>query len=471
MKRLISLILLACLLAACVPAWAEEGSMGFNPAADETKLTWAPGWGYNFDFTVKLHPEALSPALREKAQGYADLLGALRFRGSYAKIYDGMSFELKLYVTPVDYPDGTVEIWLRGADDLMYLSSNLFGWKTLWLGNYSMLPFCFKMNEHLEVPLHYLALLVPYTWEYGMRFPVQDWNYTLGRKDKNGVVSEKDTEQLRGYWTFRLTEDEPFKALVTALCQDRDVEDAFRGFTSAVPNYFYIEVLDQKTMRVLEEEGKFSLQTAGGETFFTRTETEHGVTEELDLPRMEIGYQPVWSLETYREMGMVGGSLRAKILGTDYLQDLLNLEASVVAVPEKWPADCYSLLSLNLTGGLFPNVGLSSYLEGSADGHLRMVIRKPTVDGEPGAELLTVEGELLPLPDDTLVREFTFEDKNGALNLFVSNDADIKNFLPDLVKPLLEGMLKFLIGIPTSACQTIMDDLTDLGVFRVLTGE
>ena len=60
---------------------------------------------------------------------------------------------------------------------------------------------------------------------------------------------------------------------------------------------------------------------------------------------------------------------------------------------------------------------------------------------------------------------------NGALNLYITNDSKIKEFLPDLVQPLLKGMLKFLIGIPTSACQTIMDDLTDLGVFRVLTGE
>ena len=35
---------------------------------------------------------------------------------------------------------------------------------------------------------------------------------------------------------------------------------------------------------------------------------------------------------------------------------------------------------------------------------------------------------------------------------------------------MLEGMLKFLIGIPTSACQAIMDDLTELGVFQVILG-
>ena len=76
----------------------------------------------------------------------------------------------------------------------------------------------------------------------------------------------------------------------------------------------------------------------------------------------------------------------------------------------------------------------------------------------------------IPLREDVLVREFRIEDGEEALPLLTSNDVDIQGFLPDLVQPMLEGMLKFLIGIPTSACQAIMDDLTELGVFQVILG-
>ena len=53
----------------------------------------------------------------------------------------------------------------------------------------------------------------------------------------------------------------------------------------------------------------------------------------------------------------------------------------------------------------------------------------------------------------------------------MANDSTIRAFLPDMVRPMLEGMLRFLAGIPASACQAIMDDLTDLGVLELLLGE
>ena len=476
---MISLILLLCMLIACFPAGAEDAEKTVpeeNPLqtegwiTDEEGVVWFPGEGYEFDFTLRLYPEAFSGSLQEHVRGYADLLEALRFKGTYTWALNGMSFELKLSVIPVSHSEGMVQLWLRGAEDLMFLSSNITGWKTLTLNNYSMLPFCAKMSEHLGVPLQYFALAYPYTRKSGLELPLQDWEYMTVREDENGVIPEDAVKYLWDCWFYRVNEDEPLKLLVDALCQDRDVEDAFRGFVYEIPDFFVKQVAQEKEIRILRGEGKTVWSTASGD-LYVKTETEHGTSEELILPWMKTGYHPVYSFETFRENQSVSGRVRAQILGEESLQDLVNLEASIVALPETWPADCYSLLSLNLTGGLLPNVGLSCYLAGEKNGHAQIVVRKPTVGDEPGAKMLSIEGEMLPLLGDVLVRELRFEDAEGALPLFISNDAQINQFLPDLVQPMLEGMLQFLIGIPTSACQAVMDDLTDLGVFRVITGE
>ena len=76
MKRLISALMMVCLLLGGLSAGAEET---YTLSAKE----------YDFDFTLKLFPEAFPEKLREKARGYADFLGALRWKGSFLKATAG----------------------------------------------------------------------------------------------------------------------------------------------------------------------------------------------------------------------------------------------------------------------------------------------------------------------------------------------------------------------------------------------
>jgi len=36
---------------------------------------------------------------------------------------------------------------------------------------------------------------------------------------------------------------------------------------------------------------------------------------------------------------------------------------------------------------------------------------------------------------------------------------------------MLVGLLRFLVGIPASACQTLMDELENLGILNLVLGE
>ena len=354
---------------------------------------------------------------------------------------------------------------------MMFLNSSLLGEKTIALSNYSLLNFCSKMSEHLGVPLQYIALLLPYVWANSLSLPIQDWNYMLEGMDENGVIPEKAVRYLWDCWWYRVNEDEGVRILVDSLCKDSDLEEAFRGMVMEIPDYFVKDVAREKEIIILQDD-KNTVWRADTGDFFTSVVSDQNMEYDLALPVMKTGYLPVFSLESAQDGNRFSSRLRAQILGTEDLQeDLINLQASLLSFQVTWPADCQSLLSLSLTGGLLPNIGFSVYLASEENGHTRLEVRKPTVDYEPGPVMLTLEGNLNPIDREFTMLSFNLDDLDGALDLLVANDAAIRAFLPDLVQPMLEGILHFLVGIPTSACQTIMDDLTDLGVLDLVLGE
>jgi len=455
-KRLISLALLLCLLAGIFPAAAENA---------ET----VSGTGYDFDFTARLNPEAFSKKLRNSAQGYADLLEALRFQGSIVWDDSRENFKVSLSIIPVAAASGTLDLQIQGAEDLMFVSSSLLKDKIVKLSNYSLLGFCSKMSEHLDIPLHYLALLVPYTWTYCLGLPIQDWESMLEEMDETGLIPEKAIQYLWECWDYRLVFDTPLNVLIDALCKDSEMEDSFRGMVAEIPDYFVKQVAQEKEIQIRQNEEETVWNAATG-TIYRETRQDRTETKELLLPRMKTGYLPVFSLETYRENSWHSDRLDIRLSGEEEEDraDLVNLQASLISFPDTWPADCYSLLSLSLTGGLLPNVGFAAYFSGEKNGHARIEFRKPTVDLEPGAVMLALEGSILPFSGDIRLEDYSHIEEERLLDLFIANDARIRDFLPDLVEPLLKGMFRFLSGIPTSACQTIMDDLTEIGVFEVL---
>ena len=142
-----------------------------------------------------------------------------------------------------------------------------------------------------------------------------------------------------------------------------------------------------------------------------------------------------------------------------------------LSFPVAWPANFQSLLSVNLTGGLLPNIGFSAYLVGEENGHIRIEIRKPTVDYEPGPVMLTLEGDLNQREGNIKLRSIPQAELDASLDLLVANDADIRAILPDMAQPMLVGLLRFLVGIPASACQTLMDELENLGILNLVLGE
>ncbi len=458
MKKLISMIMVLCLAA------------GFLSAGAKAEYR-TPAEKYDFDFTLRLHADAFPEKLRARMEGYAELLEALRFRGTLIWAKDGSDFDLQLYIIPGNDEGAAIELRVRGPHDYVKVDSNLLGDRALALVNKSWVNFCNKMSEHLGLPLQYLALAYPYSWTLSLELALADWK-NMAEREKDGVIPAEAVHELWVYWYHRILLDEPTNILIEALSRCTEAEDAVRAVFTEAPDYFAKDFLEEKEIRIRRGETETTWENYRGEVFYREYNDGENSGSEVILPRMKTGYLPVFAVESNRENGWKSTWIRAGMFGQENQEDLLNLKMSLIAFPEVWPADCSSLVSLDFTGQMQPNVGISCFIAGEKDGHARVEIRKPTVDMEPGEIMLTAEGTLIPGEEEVeIIRDERNTEDEGVLGLLTSNDVEIQEFLPGILEPLAKGMLRFLPNIPTSACQTVMDDLTEIGVFSILMGE
>ena len=455
-KRLMALLLLMALAAACLPASAEEA----DPPAE----------GFRFSFTLHLNRDALSPALQDHAEGYAELLDALRFEGTWAHAVSAELFELRLSVIPL-HPDASpVDLRFYGKPDYVYVTSPLLGEERVVLSNDSLLEFCAKAYEHLGVPLQYAALLLPYTWEAALKLPAEDWKAMADTKDAGGVISSEAVARLSESWASRVASDRALEVLSTSLGLDTGLDGAVQAIFSEVPAYLLNQVTGGEEIRVRRQGAEEIWSSACGDFAFVRSEPE---LERLtvSLPPMASGYLPSLSAQRVLEGGQQSGQWIIRILSAaPGVEDLLDLQVSAASLPVSWPADCSSLMHLSLTGGLFANVGFSAYLRGNRSGDLTAEIRKPSSDGEPGPAMLTLTGSLVPAPEITTVPDVSWGTFRNSTDVFRANDSSLSDFVSRVVRPLASGVLKFLIGVPASSCQIILDDLTDAGILHMLLG-
>jgi hypothetical protein len=131
MRKLISLALCLCLLSGLLPAFAGEAERK-EPAA-ETEWETEAAEGYDFSLILRLHPEAFSGAMRKSAEGYAELLQAIRLQGSFVHARESDNFDLRVSVIPVDSRAKPVSFQIQGAQDIMFIHSPLLEDKIIQL--------------------------------------------------------------------------------------------------------------------------------------------------------------------------------------------------------------------------------------------------------------------------------------------------------------------------------------------------
>ncbi len=355
----------------------------------------------------------------------------------------------------------------------MYLNSSLLGEKTIVLNHQSLLEFCTKIYNHMGIPLQHLAFLYPYTYKYNLDMPAADFLWIADMADENGMISASSVRHVSNGWSYRLEKDPPTQVFIGSVGLGSGYEEAFLAVANELPSYFWEKVAQEQGIQVIRdpERKKETWRAASGD-FLKIIRGDDYQEVNVTLPEMQSGYQP-----SLFGMHLVNGSwqtarISARLLSTDeHSDDLFDLQASYTSLPVSWPQNCQSLVNVSLKGGLVPNIGFSVYLTGEEDGHLKVRIRKPSPDEEPGATMVTADGFLQPMEGDVGVRVFDLSYGYEGLELFNSNDASFGPFVSEIVQPIVKGALEFLVGVPASSCQVIIDDLQEAGVLAMMLGE
>ena len=451
MKRICILLLalLLCLFSLCASAEAARHTTA-----------------YDFDLRLHLNPDSFPAARRTRLQGYADLLEALSFRGSLLYDPETENLDFSLELVPDDRGASPVSFRFFGPPDAVMMSSSLFGSSNVVFSNKSLVEFAVKMHEHLGLNLHYGALLVPYVYEYAFYDVIQRWNKYIYGKTGTRTVSAKKIQNFAEALDFALAYSKGADAILRALCLSGEDEELIRGEVYGLSSYLLETVTAGKKLAIKMEPGS-EVWLADGKPVYTRLTDPAGERISTDLPLTPGGYQPAFSLTRAMNNGREDLQLHAGWTrnGED---DLLDFCFAGAGLPAAWPADAEASGEVALRGMVYPGFAFGWSLAAASSGHAELQIKTPS--GEKAGEvLLRAEGTVLPREAEVPV--FLREEIDACVDILRMNDVTLAAFKNSVMPTAITGMIRFLAGIPASSCQSLLDDLTDLGILDLLLAE
>ena len=489
LKRFLCLFLVLVLLSAC--AAAEE------PKAQR----------YDFDLTFVLNAEAFPPASRSRAGGYAELLNRLELRGSVTFCGRTESFDMDAVLLFKDKPDVSIPFRFYGVPQHLFLTSPVMDNQTILFSMGALLEFAVKAKNTLNIPLPYFAFLYPYSTAFAFRSVTGAWSEVIGRTTESCEISAEQLDDVSARWDTAMQEDPALILWISALAGGSDASEAVETEFANLPFYANEYVSHGEPLSVLVTDGSEIWQNAEGQILFSREERGEGsYSWSLTLPATESRYVPYASFARDTDGSVTDFSFEATYLrqpkerpysddedsegdeygddegySEDYEEDseeyeeengsfpetLLRLAASSSSIPCSLPADSSFSLSGSVTGSLFPNYAFTLSGETKKDGTVSVSLCKSSAGDVSSDFILRVEGTVVP-GNPEFVPDYTNKQLYGTFNLFSFNEYYVALFKELVTKPMLKSLLDFVAEAPASACQSLLDDLTDLGFLNFL---
>lgn len=453
MKRpliiMLALVILAC---AVTPAMAENETV----------------FSYDFDFFFHLNPAVFPEASQNRMKGYADLLDMLEIRGTWVYCEEYQSLDSEFHIIPVTQPAASLSFRIYGFLSHLLLSSPLLGNQTVLFNNEALMEFCLKTHEHLGLPVPYLALLHPYTFYNAFYYAVKAWETEIGAADAGSTISAKRLQAVAKEWERLLADDNALLDWFTALSLESDQQETMLAELYSVPSYLTETLTKGKGIKITGKNDEKIWQAAGQE-LLRQIERPGYFLFETSFPQTDSGYQPAARIERTEKEETSHLSLLLSYASENNEADnllTLNLDA---ALPAAMPADAVCESTVKLSGVLLPNFDLTAVLLTGASGNFTLSVSEASGENA-GQEAFSVNGTLIPHPNAP-APWYEIGDLIQFMNIFSVNDVTLQEFVHQIARPAVTGMLAFLVEVPASACQSVMDDLTDFGVLSVILGD
>ena len=442
-------------------------------ASGEEAPASGPVYGWNFDLRLHLNPEAFSPESRERVQGYAQAVDQLRLKGNWAYDSGTRILDLHLDIIPVTNEASAISLRVYGYLSHLVLASPLLGEETLVFNNQALMEFCLKAYHHLGIRLPYIALLFPYVTEHAFSQAVLAWEKKIGRYI--GRAADFDTSRVvsLGRAWGRLLQDDPFlREWFEAISLESDLSEVLDAELAAVPHYLKHRLAGDRGIHVDVEKDRIRWSNESG-VFLDSSFTENRESILLSLPRTENGFDP--SLHWIKEKNDGHETLSFDLSYASHPEagegdpvNLVEIHASA-DLPAVWPSDSGLSAAVKIDGRLLPPLDLRLQGHTSASGDLTLSLHGGAAPSGEEA-LLTVSGLFSPYqPAQAPWIDWDWMMAH-SVNILSINDVTLRELITHVARPVFQGLLRFLVEVPASACQSLMDDLEDMGLLGLLLG-
>ena len=439
-KRLLSLLLCLCLLTPVIASAENARSVAFTLEGE-------------------MYPDAYPLKDQKLMQGLSELIGILTLEGTL-QYDDAGALDLAADVLLDGDEETRTGVRVYGIETHWGVESTLLGDSGFSMNLQALLEFCMKAYFHLEIPLQRVGLLAtPYVHKDGLGALTSLWNPVMNAASDTRTIPRDEVLTMLRQISSVAENDRAFTYWVQALALEAGYDGVISSFMSQLPEWADGFLGEEGV--VVTVDGENQTWTSGGTTLFSKTVRDGWTTCSLSLPASVDGYV----LNAFFSVQDKGSVFYADLRLTVDQEDagILDLRLSADAIPQHLPLTGTFALSYDVTGEAMPD-GFHLRFEGeAADGAFTLHQK----DAVSGSTMLTLKGSVQPA-DVTSPLIWTVSDL-PELEFFSVNDVTLSRFVNDVKGPVIRGLLPLLIHAPMSACQSLMDLVTDTGIFDVLT--
>ncbi len=449
---------------------------------------------YDFDLTFSLNAEAFPRALQSRMSGYAALVNRLGIRGNISwtdRKSKAMEINATLYFT--DRDSVTYPFRIFGVPVRMFITSSLIQDEVLFLNMPGLMAFSSKARSTLNIPLSYLAILWPYATSHAFKAVTDTWLHSVGSAQESRTVSLESLSDFSIRLEELLLDNQPLQNWIRAVAEGARSQDAVEAVFSDLPYYYHL-ITGDRDLAVEISAGSETWKNAGGKTLYSRTETDHSFSMKLSLPAESYGYKPFFSFS--RETGdqSVSFDCRASLTrkaasasagenkempgeDEDYEEEsdggqswpdcLLDVHATGSGIPRALPSDSSFSVTAAINGAVYPNFAFLLQGETKNDGSVTVELYKPSSGDSDPAKIFSCSGTILP-GEAKKIPNYRKYDFYKTYNVFSFNEGSLGEFNRNVLPSLVMSILSFVEEAPVSACQSLLDDLTEMGVLDML---
>lgn len=406
---------------------------------------------YSVSFSMRAENDKVLEAI-------ADLLNICTLDGSLTTS-DSDVFDLYADLMLQGKESTRTHLHLYGNRDRWGIGASFLGNEQLRVENITLLEFCHKIANHMNISFQDVALLYPVCTELAFAQMKNAWTQTMCRTTGARTVSLKRLQALSAQLSDLSQSDRSFVYWLKSVAHQSSLESDFLHALSVMDGWLR-EHVDKNGLRVVEKDG-VQRWTAKNRTFFEK-KVENGVETAWltldDLPD-SFSLQMDWMMDKSDDEAISGTFSLIFQQGT---KTLLSLSGSLT----EWPRSGIPLsggsITLHTSGemaGLWSGTSFSLHAHAAEEQSQQLDL----IVARDNAELTASCAVRYGLP-----QEQTLSYTLPSLCLNTLNDDALSALITSAAPSAIRCILSLAAYAPASFCGAVMDFAEDAGFFEML---